>query len=152
MKNTKRYYIGKISLLIGLIFFITQCQKPAPMSVNTHSIFLSVSDTSELSQAINQCFTESDPAVLMPYMRREVLMTNDYGEEAKAQWEVLSDLSLFFEEHLFSSFKIKHHVTAKGGKSEFIVGIYIDKEGKKYRIEISAMNCFIDEIDICLTD
>ena len=122
-----------------------------PISANTQSIFSRKIDTSELTQAVYQCFTESDPAVLMPYMRREVLMTNDYGEEARAQWEVLSDLALFFEEHLFTSFRIKHHATAKGGKSEFIVGIYKDAEGKEYRVEISAMNCFIDEIDICIT-
>jgi len=143
---------GRISILISLIFFSIHCQESMPVSVSLQSSLSQSNDSSELSEAIYQCFSESDPAVLMPYMRREVLMTNDFGEEIRAQWEVLNDLALFFKKHLFASFKIKHHATAKGGKSEFLVGMYIDQEGDEFRIEISAMNCFIDEIDICLVN
>lgn len=150
MKKISQQGFAKNIILFSICFLALQCQESMPVSFNSQSAFSQKADTLGLSQAINQCFRESDPAVLMPHMSREVLMMNDYGEEVREQGEVLNDLAVFFKEHLFSSFKIKHHLTTKGGKSEFIVGIYRDKKGKEFRIEISAVNSFIDEIDICL--
>jgi len=135
-------YILTNHLLLGL-FLLSSCLPT--QRVNKATILES---QSTLSNTVIQCMKEANPILLQPYLNEEVRMKNNHGEEAFAEWEVLSDLSLFFEEHLYFNFLIDHQIISADKKSEFIAGQYTDTKNNIYNIAIHANEGFIYKINI----
>jgi len=142
-------YISKKYLLLALLSFLFLYSGCLMTTVKrgTEPIVLA-EDQSPLSRILTQCMKESNPILMQAYLHEDVRMKNDYGEEAFAEWEVLSDLSLFFEEHLYSNFWIDYQVISADKRSEIIAGQYTDTETNIYNVIIHAEEGRIYKINI----
>lgn len=139
-------YILKSFLLLSSFILLSSCLGVPVKRVMKQAVLLE--NQSELSHIITQCMSESNPTVLQPWLDKNVYMKNDYGEEAHAEWEVLSDLSLFFEEHIYYDFEIDYQVISVDKKNEFVSGQYTDTENKIYNITVHAEEGRIYKITI----
>lgn len=105
----------------------------------------------KLSEGIRLCFSDMKVSAIEPFLGADILLTDDSGDDFFSKEETLMRLEEFFAKYPVRLFTLKHQLKAPGGKSEFIVGIYENKKKQKFRVEISAFENKIDEIDICLS-
>lgn len=139
-------YILKYHLLLILIFLLSGCLGVPVKRMATQAVPVEIQST--LSNIITQSMTECNPVLLQPWLGKDVRMKNNYGKEAYTEWEILSDLTLFFEEHLYSNFEIAYQVTSTDKESEFIAGKYTDTEKNIYNINMHAKEGRIYKINI----
>lgn len=141
----------RLALFSTALLFLTMTSCKDLEQANNQSSVFGKTQELNLSAGIAVCFSQMKVSAIEPFLGEDILLTDDRGDDFFSKEETLLRLQDFFAKHPVRLFTPKHQLKAPGGKSEFIVGIYEDKKKQKFRVEISAFENEIDEIDICLS-
>gem|GEM_PF-4055656 len=142
-------YLHKISALLGLFLIFSMITVVNYQTEVTHTQKAAISLMQPaLKEAILKGFQKGEVAILYPYFDELISICINDKEEIYLAYNAQAALQNFFDQNPPAKFKISHSGKSRGGKENYFIGDYTDKNDQKSRIYIFVETGLIQEIEI----